>query len=437
MAFAFPVFTKLLHIQAPQARLLTYAIQSIGMSAASLTILYMRGPIAWRFLRRSPSRDCRRDNLGCRPAGTTPVPTFLTRQLMSGKLMRSVLGQLGLTQVRYVTPVPPKAAGALATRVYGQVERDFGVLAPPVALHSPAPQIMAAIWIMFRESLIVPGQVDRAAKEVVATAVSAVNTCPFCVTIHSGTLARLTGTSGALAGPDDHAGSVADPRLRGLAQWATECGTETGALRHGAACSADQAPELIGTAVLLHYLNRMVNVFLGAIPLPPRVPRMALPPVMRLVSGLIRQASTGSLAPGASLDMLPPAAPPGDLSWAAANPLLADGFARAFAAIDAAGARFVAEPVRELVLAELASWHGGNRGLSRAWAADAVSGLPTQHQTAGRLALLIAMASYQIDQSVIDACRRTQGDDEALIGLTSWASLSAARRVGGWIPLAR
>jgi hypothetical protein len=42
MAFAFPVFTKLLHIQAPQARLLTYAIQGIGMSAAYLTILYMR-----------------------------------------------------------------------------------------------------------------------------------------------------------------------------------------------------------------------------------------------------------------------------------------------------------------------------------------------------------------------------------------------------------
>jgi uncharacterized protein len=50
-AVAFPVFTKVLHIPAPQARLFTYAIQSIGMSAASLAILYLRVPIERRFLR--------------------------------------------------------------------------------------------------------------------------------------------------------------------------------------------------------------------------------------------------------------------------------------------------------------------------------------------------------------------------------------------------
>ena len=50
-AVAFPVFTKALHIPAPQARLFTYAIQSVGMTAASLTILYLRVPIERRFLR--------------------------------------------------------------------------------------------------------------------------------------------------------------------------------------------------------------------------------------------------------------------------------------------------------------------------------------------------------------------------------------------------
>lgn len=349
---------------------------------------------------------------------------------MSGKPISSTLGRLGLTQIRYVTPIPPKAAGPLVSRVYAQVERDFGVLAPPVVLHSPAPEIMAAIWIMLRESLIVPGRVDRAAKEAVATAVSAENNCPFCVTIHG---AALAGMTGALAGEDP--GSLADPRLRRIAQWATSCATETGAREDEAVCPADQAPELIGTAVLLHYLNRMVNVFLGEVPLPPRVPQIALKPVMRVLTGLMRKAGAGPLVPGASLDMLPSAAIPADLSWAAAYPVLADGFARAFAAIDAAGTRFVAEPVRELALAELASWRGENRGLSREWAADAVSGLSAPHQPAGRLTLLVAMASHQIDQSVIDACRLTQPDDEALIGLASWASLAAARRIGGWVPL--
>lgn len=38
------------------------------------------------------------------------------------------------------------------------------MLAPPVALHSPAPEVLAASWVMMREILIVPGTVDRTTK---------------------------------------------------------------------------------------------------------------------------------------------------------------------------------------------------------------------------------------------------------------------------------
>lgn len=50
-AVAFPVFTKILSIPAGQARIFTFAIQSIGMSAASLVILRRRVPIEYRALR--------------------------------------------------------------------------------------------------------------------------------------------------------------------------------------------------------------------------------------------------------------------------------------------------------------------------------------------------------------------------------------------------
>ncbi len=49
-AVAFPVFTKLLHIPAHQACLFSFAIQSVGMGAASLSILYLRIPIEKRVL---------------------------------------------------------------------------------------------------------------------------------------------------------------------------------------------------------------------------------------------------------------------------------------------------------------------------------------------------------------------------------------------------
>src|SRR5579859_1900549 len=104
---------------------------------------------------------------------------------MTSKRITTVLGQLGLVQVRYVSPVRRGAARGLAGVVYEQVEQEFGILAPSLALLSPAPQVLAASWLMLRETLLVTRKVDRAAKEAVATTVSIGNTCPWCVTVHS------------------------------------------------------------------------------------------------------------------------------------------------------------------------------------------------------------------------------------------------------------
>jgi uncharacterized membrane protein YfcA len=49
-AIAFPIFTKLLHIAPYDARNFSLAVQSVGMGAASLSILYLRIPIERRAL---------------------------------------------------------------------------------------------------------------------------------------------------------------------------------------------------------------------------------------------------------------------------------------------------------------------------------------------------------------------------------------------------
>lgn len=49
-AVAFPVLTKWLQIPAHEAKVFSLAIQSIGMSAASLTIIAMRTRVEWRFI---------------------------------------------------------------------------------------------------------------------------------------------------------------------------------------------------------------------------------------------------------------------------------------------------------------------------------------------------------------------------------------------------
>ena len=49
-AVAFPVFTKVLHIAPQDAKIFSLAIQSIGMVAATLTIIVMRVAVEWRLI---------------------------------------------------------------------------------------------------------------------------------------------------------------------------------------------------------------------------------------------------------------------------------------------------------------------------------------------------------------------------------------------------
>ncbi|MFF5207181.1 carboxymuconolactone decarboxylase family protein [Streptosporangium sp. NPDC000396] len=350
-----------------------------------------------------------------------------------GRILTPVARRSALSQIQQVSPVKPGAARDLVAAVYEQVERDFGMLAPPVILHSPAPEPLAACWLILRESLLAHGTVNRAIKEVVAAAVSLGNTCPYCVGVHSATLGGLVRGRYAAEIAGDRIEAIADPGVRRIAAWARVSGTREAAARHDLPLPAGQVAELAGVAVTFQYFNRMVNIFLGESPVPPEVPAGARGGLMRLLGLFMRPTARRFHPPGASLGLLPAAPPPAELFWPDGAANITEAFARACAAVEEGAHRSVPEPVRDVVAAELAAWNGEPTGLSRAWVSDAVAVLPAAQRPAGRLALLTAMASHQVDQPVIDEFRREVPGDRALIELTSWASLAAARRVGSWL----
>lgn len=343
--------------------------------------------------------------------------------------MRPTLVQAGLrglstAQVRQVRAVRYGAADEDVARVYRELERDFGVLAPPIALHASSPDVLAAAWLMLRETLLVPGTAPRAHKEAVSTAVSESNDCPFCISMHSSMLIDLVGYRN---------GTIPDPGTRAAAEWATANATPDEAAGHPVPFPPAQAPEMVGTAVILQYLNRMVNIFLGELPLPPGAPAASMTVVRRVLVWLIKSAERRGPKAGASFDLLPDAPLPEDIKWAEGHAAIAGAYARGVAVIEEAGRRSVPAEVRSVVLEQVARWDGKPMGLSRAWVEDAIAVLPEDQHDAGRLALLTALASYQIDQSVVDRYRAGRPDDRSLIDLTSWSSLAAARRVGSWM----
>lgn len=337
-------------------------------------------------------------------------------------------GRRALSQIRYVSPVSPGLADDLVGSVYAQVERDFGFLAPPVALHSPAPTPLAAAWMMLRETLLATGDASRAEKEVVAAAVSAANECPYCVTVHGAVVKGLIRATGH--GGDNGRGHAMPPVLGEIAHWARST------IRPAAprAAGIGNFPELAAVAVTFHYLNRMVSVFLPKSPMPNRLPEAAGGWFMRILGSAMLSSVS---APGAALDLLPEAPLPAEFSWAADEPRVAAALSRAAAAIEEAGAQAIPSPVRELVLNRLRGWDGQPQGPSRAWVDAAVATLASADQSAGRLALLTAQAPFQVSSRDIDefrlSARGATSGDEAIVGLTSWSSMAAARRIGSWM----
>jgi AhpD family alkylhydroperoxidase len=307
------------------------------------------------------------------------------------------------------------------------------MLAPPIALHSPAPAPLAAMWVMLRETLLVPGSAGRAAKEAAAAAVSAGNTCPYCVTIHGAVLRGVAGGPVPALIAAGQIESIADPALREIARWARYSGQEERAGRYGGHIPAGQFAEIAGVAFTFHYLNRMVNVFLGESPLPPSAPRVVTGPMMRVLASVLLSSGRRGLVPGAALDLLPAAELPADIAWASAEPRIAAALARAAAAIGAGAEQVVSPAVREVVGAKLSWWNGQAPGMSRAWADEAVAALAQADRAAGRLALLTALASYQVLPRDIEDFREHQPGDDALIVLTSWAAMAAARRISSWL----
>jgi hypothetical protein len=148
---------------------------------------------------------------------------------------------------------------------------------------------------------------------------------------------------------------------------------------------------------------------------------------------LLRPLARRSNLPGESLPLLPEAPLPDDLSWAATSPAVSGAFARFATAVEQAGAQTLAPEVRALVTDYLASWHGDAPGLGRTWVERLVGELAEAQRPAAHLALLAAVASYQVDDATVEAFRRLHPGDHALVGVLAWASFAAARRISTWL----
>lgn len=349
-----------------------------------------------------------------------------TSRVPSGALLR---------QVRHVRPVPVGEAVDQVAAVYSDVVAGFGLLAPPIVLHSPDPDVLTASWIMLRQTLLARGHVRRASKELVAAVVSSLNECSYCVDVHTAALAGREADAEAVA--TAKLGAVLGGTDRALVSW-----LQAAQLRSSAPVSPPphlhraEVAELTAVATTFRYLNRMVSVYLGSSPVV--LPRLAGPParwVRRTRRALLgRMLCLEEREPRSEIldavDVAPVHPPP----WSLAAPAVAQAMGMTGGLLQRAGRQALSEQVREVVLGCLDTWDGSSPPLTSGWLDEALTTLSEVDRPSARLALLVALAPHRIGDSSVTAARRGGLDDAGLIKVSAWAAWSAALATASWSP---
>lgn len=320
----------------------------------------------------------------------------------------------------------PGRPGGLAAELGRQVRREFGLLAEPFVLHAPVPELMAAAWVVLRESVIARGRLPRPVKEAIALAVSRGNRCPYCVDAHGMMLHALGAgrAEAALAAGRPPAGQELGPDAAARIAWSVAAGRAEAAAAQPCPFTTDELPEAIATVLCFQYVNRMATVFLGESPLPLTGPRTR-PWLVRWAGRWLRRTARTERAAGGGLALLSggePAAPP---PWAADHPTIGAAFAHFEAAVERAARPVLDEMTRRRLSAHLVEWRGEEPPLGRDWLGS--------EDAAGRLALLTARAPHRVTDEDVAALRRRHAADAALVAVAAWGSFHAARRISQWL----
>lgn len=347
--------------------------------------------------------------------------------MLPKKLRFELFDRLSTKTMRYVHSVPRKSATGLVSRVYDMIAEDF-FLNGSLTSRSAVPNLLAAIWTLGRESILVDDQVERIDKEAMTAVLSQINDCPYCEDmlvslVHAG---RAHAVAGDILARNRL--QRVDETLRRRIEWVRAIAAFGTTEIPPAPFSAAQLPEVIAALMAMSDINRFSHVVMAASPVSaPFGLRGAQSALLRLFGVELRVTKTRPLAPARALALLPGAPLPAGMSWARPNPRMAEAVARWASTVEREAGPVVSPDVQLRVHRLLGVWDGQLMPISRHWVEEEIDGLETGDRAIARLALVLAKAPYQVDTGLVDAVFHQASDQADFVRILAWSSYSAAR----------
>ena len=335
---------------------------------------------------------------------------------------------LSVQTMRYVSAVPNRKAEGLTKQVYDMIREDF-FKNGSLTSRSKVPELMAAIWMGGRESMLVADKVDRTTKDAVSAVLSQENDCPYCEDmlvslVHAGGEHEAAGDIFAQNGLD-----ATDETLRKRLEWVRAIATPGQDDIPATPFTDDQMPEILGTLMGMSDINRFSHVVMEDSPVSAPLGLQKIKALaLRLFGKELATTRRVQLEPGRTLALLPPAPLPEDMAWAKLNPRVADALARWTATVEREAAAVISPRVRAVVESALNTWNGEQMPISRSWVNAEVEGLDGEERAIASLAIVLAKAPYQVDEKMAEAVLERTHDEAHFIRILAWASFTGARR---------
>ncbi len=334
--------------------------------------------------------------------------------------------------IKYIKIDRNRSNNEFLNEMYSQIKHDFGAVVEPFLIHSLSPKLLGGVWAACRETELITDIVPRNAKELIASTVSQINKCPYCVDAHTIMLNALGENKVAESLSKKGEGNIHDPKLKNLYKWALATRSPKEDIILTPPFSIEEAPEIIGIAVFYHYINKMASMFLSETPLPFNFKFSKM--VLKIITGLFFSFSAKRVKnSGDSLKFIQMAELPEELNWAKGSPEISKAFAGLSNIIDNIGNEILSPEVRKYVTEYIQSWNGEYPGMSSKWVDTAINKLDAEQKEIGRLILIASIAPYQINQQMVISFRNIYPEEDSLLGAIAWGSFLVAKRIGTWL----
>ena len=348
--------------------------------------------------------------------------------MLPAKIKNSMFDKIsGVTMRKFFHPSTLLRAEGLTKEVLLQSQRDFFINGT-ITSHAACPSLMAGMWVGGREIALTNQHLPAWLKKAMGAALSEVNQCPYCEDFLLSLTHGAKKNTVANSLRKNKMEWIDDERTLKQLQWTKASITKNAKELLDPPFGPKELPEALGTLMVFNYTNKISDFTLNGSPVPSSLRSGAL----KLFGMELQESSALNLEHGASLSLLPEATLPDEFHWGADNSLVADTLSRWNHVIEKEINHVLSEEAQHMIRDTLSAWQGGQAPLSRRWVEGEVEDLQGEERDKARLVLLIAKASYQVDDGIIEQVTQHGADEADLVRLGAWGAFMGAKTIANW-----